>query len=87
VQGVIDALVETAEGLWLVDYKSDVINPNEVAARAKAYEPQMALYGQAIESIYGKPPAGAVLVFLSANSEFAYNVEELAAWTPAKMAQ
>jgi ATP-dependent helicase/nuclease subunit A len=82
VQGVIDALVETTEGMWLLDYKSDIVKPDEMAGRAKDYEPQMALYAQAIQSIFGAPPIGAALIFLSANAEFSCDVAELADWSP-----
>ena len=82
VQGVIDALVETAEGFWLLDYKTDAIGAEAAAARAQAYLPQMALYAQAVHNILRRRPAGASLIFLIPGVAHDFHVEALLAWPP-----
>lgn len=53
VQGVIDVLFDEGEGLVLVDYKTDKgVTATELAER---YQLQLALYAEAIETIYRRP--------------------------------
>jgi ATP-dependent exoDNAse (exonuclease V) beta subunit len=48
VSGMADLIVHTAQGAWIVDHKSDVVE-DPVAAFAK-YEPQLSAYRQALEA-------------------------------------
>ncbi|WP_223700754.1 helicase-exonuclease AddAB subunit AddA [Sutcliffiella deserti] len=61
IQGVIDCLVEDAEGLVLIDYKTDTITtrfPNGFAEAEPVlinrYQEQISLYGKAVEQIWKK---------------------------------
>jgi ATP-dependent exoDNAse (exonuclease V) beta subunit len=48
IAGQIDQLFEDACGAWnIIDYKSDRVGPEGLAAHARRYELQMMLYGQA----------------------------------------
>ena len=44
VQGVADLVVLLPEEIWLVDFKTDEVSPNELAERRRHYEPQLKLY-------------------------------------------
>ncbi len=64
VQGVFDCLVEEDDGFLLIDYKTDQIPPEAVAARVAHYRPQIRLYARAVAAIYPKPLKEACLYFL-----------------------
>jgi len=51
VQGVIDLLVQTPEGLVVIDFKTDRVSGDEVGERAQTYRGQLALYAQAAAGI------------------------------------
>jgi ATP-dependent helicase/nuclease subunit A len=51
VQGVIDVLVQTPQGLILIDFKTDRVGPGDIAARAEVYRGQVDLYAQAAAAI------------------------------------
>jgi ATP-dependent helicase/nuclease subunit A len=66
VRGRIDALLDTPEGLVLLDYKTDRVEPLFVAARAESYWPQVKGYARAVQSVVKRPVVRASLVFLHA---------------------
>jgi ATP-dependent helicase/nuclease subunit A len=49
VSGVIDLLVETAKGFWIVDHKSD--QPDDLEARFREYLPQLLCYAEVLGSL------------------------------------
>ncbi len=51
VQGVIDVLVQTPQGLIVIDFKTDRVGRNDIAARAETYRGQVNLYAQAAAAI------------------------------------
>jgi ATP-dependent helicase/nuclease subunit A len=65
VQGVADLVVLMPQELWLLDFKTDRLQPEEISERTKLYEPQIKLYAAALSRIYGRPVTGAWLYFLS----------------------
>ncbi len=65
VQGVADLTVIGEKEIWLVDFKTDEVRRDSLAGHAKRYEPQLQLYAQALEMIYGKPVAQSWLYFLA----------------------
>ncbi|HYO08171.1 MAG TPA: UvrD-helicase domain-containing protein [Tepidisphaeraceae bacterium] len=66
VRSRIDVLVPTPAGLEIVDYKTDRVTPETVAARVERYKPQMELYRRAVKGITGQSVSRVHLVFLSA---------------------
>lgn len=54
VQGIIDVFYETAEGLVLLDYKTDRLEQGQEDVLAGRYRMQMDLYARALEGITGK---------------------------------
>ena len=68
ITGVIDCVVETADGLVIVDYKTG--RPPEKADVKLGYAYQLAIYKQATEKLLGKKVVGAKLHFLQDLSEW-----------------
>jgi ATP-dependent helicase/nuclease subunit A len=66
VQGIVDMLIETADGLVVIDFKTDHVSPGQIEERAKLYTKQIQLYAQAAEKILKKSVLAKRLYFLSA---------------------
>ena len=64
VQGIVDLIIPAAEGLILVDFKTDKIAVEGIVRRADRYHTQLALYVRAAGTILKNPVAGAYLYFL-----------------------
>ena len=58
-------LVRTAEGLLVIDFKTDDITAGEVSERAGLYREQLELYGRAAERILKEKLLGKWLYFLT----------------------
>ncbi len=54
VQGIIDQCVETEDGLWLIDYKTDHVKKGEERVLLDRYQGQMLYYKTALEQITKK---------------------------------
>jgi len=54
IQGVADLVVFLPDELWLLDFKTDHLQPGELDERARYHAPQLALYAQALEGIYSR---------------------------------
>ncbi len=65
VQGIIDMLVRTPDGLLVIDFKTDRITAEEVSERAELYRRQLELYSKAAESILKVKLLGKWLYFLT----------------------
>ena len=64
VQGVADLVVILPDEIWLLDFKTDDLAIEEVAARAKFYTPQLDAYSAALARIYGRKVTQRWLHFL-----------------------
>ncbi len=72
VRGVIDCLLETPDGLVILDYKTDrPRDETDFAARLAGYTVQLQLYAQAAAAIFGRPVVRALLIFLRARRTIA----------------
>ncbi len=67
LQGVVDCFFETLEGITVVDFKTDRVSRDTMAARAEEYRPQLAAYARALAEVTGKPVARQVLWFFRAD--------------------
>lgn len=66
VHGFVDMLVETADGFWIVDHKSDQLEESEIPARAAYYYPQLAAYAEAVSKLHSvKPVQGMMINWIS----------------------
>ncbi|MBN1360654.1 MAG: helicase-exonuclease AddAB subunit AddA [Sedimentisphaerales bacterium] len=66
VQGIIDMLLQTPEGLLVIDFKTDRVTGADVARRAEAYRGQVELYARAASDILSLPVASRWLYFVTA---------------------
>ncbi len=64
VRGTIDLWFEDAQGITLVDYKTDSVTPEQAIDRARDHALQLQVYALALEKASGKPPQRAWLHFL-----------------------
>ncbi|MCI8363759.1 MAG: helicase-exonuclease AddAB subunit AddA [Eubacterium sp.] len=69
VQGIIDGFYETEEGIVLMDYKTDHLEPGQEGILVERYEKQMELYARALEGILGKRVVRKVLYSFSLDKE------------------
>jgi ATP-dependent helicase/nuclease subunit A len=64
MEGVIDLLYEKDGRLFLADYKTDRVEPNELAEAASRYHHQVEIYSEAARRVLKKDIAGFKLIFL-----------------------
>ena len=64
LQGVVDCMYETADGIVIIDFKTDRIRSGQERERAERYRPQLAAYRRAVEEVFGRPVIECVLFFL-----------------------
>ncbi len=64
VQGVIDCLIETEDGLVVLDFKTDRVSRGGARARAERYRGQLEAYRRAAQTVFGKPVTDCALFFL-----------------------
>jgi len=65
LEGFVDLVLEEAEGLVVVDYKTDRVGgPTGLDVAASRYGPQVASYALALEEATGRPVRRCVLVFV-----------------------
>ena len=65
VQGVIDMLVQTPQGLIVIDFKTDHVGRSDIATRAAGYRGQVDLYAGAAASILRDKVLAKWLYFLT----------------------
>ena len=70
IQGIIDILVRTPDGLLVIDFKTDRITAEEVSGRAELYRRQLDLYGRAASAILKSKILAKWLYFLTPATEF-----------------
>ena len=69
LQGVVDCWFETAEGITVVDFKTDRVRTNrEVEERTAYYRPQLEAYTLALERVLEKKVTRSALYFLAAGA-------------------
>ncbi len=69
LEGYVDLLIETDDGIEIVDWKTDHIAPNAVEARLREYELQAGVYVLGIEAATGRSVSRVTYVFVSADRE------------------
>jgi len=57
VQGIIDMLIQTPQGLVIIDFKTDNVTSSQVNQRAELYRRQLDLYSRAASTILGRRQA------------------------------
>lgn len=64
VQGIIDCYFEEADGVVILDYKTDRVLPGKAKEAAEAYRLQLELYKSAVEAELGKTVKEKMICFL-----------------------
>ncbi len=62
-QGVIDCWIEEPDGITVIDFKTDYVDPDNFKLKIDEYTPQIRSYAYALSSITGKEVKSAVLYF------------------------
>src|SRR5262249_32712401 len=65
IQGVADLVRIAPREIWLIDFKSDRLEPKDLKAAADRYKPQLALYSTALSALYKRPLKQKGIFFLS----------------------
>ena len=65
VQGIIDMLIRTPDGLVVIDFKTDKIAAGQIGERAECYREQLEFYGKAACAILGVDSVRRWLYFLT----------------------
>jgi ATP-dependent helicase/nuclease subunit A len=78
VEGYVDLLGDTPDGLLLVDYKTDAVHPSDLDRTVIRYRPQAAAYALALESATGQPVASCTFVFARPDGSTEREVDDLA---------
>jgi ATP-dependent helicase/nuclease subunit A len=65
VQGIIDMLIQTPQGLVVIDFKTDNVTAKQVAERAELYRHQLDYYSRAASAILNQKLLGKWLYFLT----------------------
>lgn len=55
LQGVVDCAIVEADGITIIDFKTDKVTESNVDAVAEGYKLQVRTYGEALSRIYEKP--------------------------------
>ena len=63
LQGVVDCALLEPDGITIVDFKTDHVTEDTVAARAEHYRAQVQTYGEALSRIYEMPIKAQYLYF------------------------
>ena len=80
LEGYVDLLVETDDGLVIVDYKTDALgNAADVDAKLERYALQGAAYAEAVERAIGRPVVDVQFVFTSFYPPIVRSVDDLGA--------
>lgn len=66
IQGIADCIFVEGDGFVLVDYKTSKESPGRLAAR---YKPQLDIYAEAIENIYGIPVKEKIIYSLGTDTQ------------------
>ncbi len=64
IQGVVDLLIETPSGIFVIDFKTDKVAASDVDERAENYRRQLALYSLAVGRSFGAGDVREYLYFL-----------------------
>ena len=69
VEGYVDLVYETEQGLVVVDYKTDQVELNDIDVKVDRYRLQGATYAVALEETTRQPVSRVVFAFLSTDSK------------------
>ncbi|MHC4696847.1 MAG: UvrD-helicase domain-containing protein [Planctomycetota bacterium] len=65
VRGIVDGILPVADGIEIIDFKTDAVRSEDVEKRCERYRPQMELYSRAISRIWRRTVRTCWLVFMT----------------------
>ncbi|MFQ5591337.1 MAG: PD-(D/E)XK nuclease family protein, partial [Phycisphaerae bacterium] len=71
VRGVVDGILPGADGIDVIDFKTDAVREEQLAERCAWYRPQMELYARAVSRLFRSDVRTCWLVFMSARRSVA----------------
>lgn len=74
LQGIVDLIVPAPEGLVIIDFKTDRIQPEQLDERLARYSPQIRYYAAAAQKILARPVVAAYFYFLSLSKSVQANL-------------
>jgi ATP-dependent exoDNAse (exonuclease V) beta subunit len=63
-EGVMDVVFKEGDGLVVLDFKTDLLEKDNLNSKIEHYKPQAKVYSDAIRTIFGQPPKEVILFFL-----------------------
>ena len=66
LQGVIDCCFAEGDKFYIIDYKTDYVNSENIKQLIAQYTPQIKTYAMALRRMTGRPVSGTALYFLRA---------------------
>ena len=67
LQGVVDCALLEADGITVLDFKTDHVTEETYLSAAERYRPQVQTYGEALSRIYEMPIQKSLLYFFQLN--------------------
>ena len=67
MEGIIDLIYRLDGGIWIADYKTDVVSAEAAQARAEAYRQQAEIYRAAVRQAMGLSSVAFQFIFLRPN--------------------
>src|SRR5690606_26647926 len=77
LEGFVDLVADTPDGLLVVDYKTDRVAPDDVDDALARYRPQAAAYALALEQATGRPVRSCTFVFARPEGAIERQVDDL----------
>jgi len=77
VRGIVDGVIVADDYMKIVDFKTDRVFGDDVAARALHYRSQMTLYSRAMSRLWRRPVRACYLVFLAARTVVEADVSDM----------
>ena len=71
LQGMVDCCLIEADGLVILDFKTDRVFGQDLVQRAEAYRPQLDAYASALSRIFQKPVKEKLLYFFLSGTTYA----------------
>lgn len=63
-EGVMDLVFKEGGDLVVLDFKTDLVEPEDLDSKIEHYRPQVEVYAEAIRNLFGAPPKEVILYFL-----------------------
>lgn len=64
MEGVMDVVFQEGDDLVVLDFKTDLVKQENLNGNIEHYKPQVRVYSDAIQAVFGKPPKEVILFFL-----------------------